>query len=109
MASTMLQSMAKGMGVRTMIEGFTANGANGHSADGAVNPLSGVVDLIAPIVQRFAGKSIDTATLQAAVTAALEAERAKAALAAEPARPAPPSPADGIALPKVAANETSRG
>src|SRR5438309_1208395 len=31
MASTMLQSMAKGMGVRTMIEGFTGNGAGSHN------------------------------------------------------------------------------
>src|SRR2546426_2353817 len=31
MAATMLQSMAKGMGVRTMIEGFTANGAGSQN------------------------------------------------------------------------------
>jgi flotillin len=79
MASTMLQSMAKGMGVRTMIEGFTSNGANGHNGDGPANPLSGIVDMLAPIVERFSGKPVDAATLQAAVAAALEAERAKTA------------------------------
>jgi len=86
MASTMLQSMAKGMGVRTMIEGFTANGAGHHNGDGPVNPLQSVADLIAPIVERFAGQPIDRAMLESVVTAAIEAQRAKA----EPAMPAPP-------------------
>src|SRR5439155_25917248 len=77
MASTMLQSMAKGMGVRTMIEGFTGNGAVGFNGDGSVNPLASVVDLIAPILERFTGKPIDQATLESVVAAALEAQRAK--------------------------------
>lgn len=78
MASTMLQSMAKGMGVRTMIEGFTSNGANGHNGDAPTNPLGSIVDMLAPIVERFSGKPVDAATLQAAVAAALDAERTKA-------------------------------
>jgi hypothetical protein len=77
MASTMLQSMAKGMGVRSIIEGFTGNGAGSHNGDGAGNPLNGIAELIAPILERFTGKPVDDAALQAAVVAALEAQRAK--------------------------------
>src|SRR5947209_15688578 len=77
MASTMLQSMAKGMGVRTMIEGFTGNGAGSHNGDALASPLASVADLLAPIVERFAGKTLDAATLVSVVTAALEAQRAK--------------------------------
>lgn len=91
MASTMLQSMAKGMGARAVLEGFTSNGTNGHNGDGHDSPLSSVADLIAPIVERFAGKSIDPATLEAVVTAAVEAQRAKP----EP----PPSTPSASALP----------
>jgi uncharacterized membrane protein YqiK len=78
MASTMLQNMAKGMGVRSMLEGFTGNGSGNHDGDGSGNPLNGVADLIAPILERFTGKPVDDSALQAAVAAALEAQRAKA-------------------------------
>src|SRR5712692_3143058 len=78
MAATMLQSMAKGMGVRSIIEGFTGNGAGSANGDGPANPLTSIAELIAPIVERFAGKPIDAATLESVVTAALEAQRAKA-------------------------------
>ena len=62
---------------RSIIEGFTGNGAGSHNGDGAGNPLNGVAELIAPILERFTGKPVDDAALQAAVTAALEAQRAK--------------------------------
>src|SRR5947209_17291117 len=64
MASTMLQSMAKGMGVRSAIEGFTGNGAHSQNGDGAGHPLDGLTNLIAPIIERFAGKPIDANALQ---------------------------------------------
>jgi flotillin len=78
MAATMLQSMARGMGVRTMLEGFTGNGASANG-DAPTNPLAGIAELLGPILERFTGKPIDAATLQSAIAAALEAERAKAA------------------------------
>src|SRR5207248_2962300 len=59
------------------IEGFTGSGAGSHNGDGAGNPLNGVAELIAPILERFTGKPVDDAALQAAVAAALEAQRAK--------------------------------
>ena len=78
MASTMLQSMAKGMGVRTMLEGFTGNGA------APANPLTSVAELIAPLVERFSGKPIDAATIESVVTATLEAQRARSAPVVQP-------------------------
>jgi flotillin len=93
MASTMLQSMAKGMGVRSMIEGFTGNGTRSRDGDGSSSPLDSVAELIAPIVERFAGKPIDAATLESIVTAALEAQRA---------RSEPIEAANGAALPSEA-------
>lgn len=83
MAATMLQSMAKGMGVRTMLEGFASNGANGHAGNGTGNPLDGLADMIAPIVERFTGRRVDQATLEQIVADALEAERARSARPAE--------------------------
>jgi len=94
MAATMLQSMAKGMGVRTMIEGFTSNGANGHNGDTPANPLGGIMEMLVPIVERFSGKPVDAGTLQAAVSAALEAERAKTAPVSLPKEW--PSPAKAV-------------
>jgi uncharacterized membrane protein YqiK len=88
MASTMLQSMAKGMGVRTMIEGFTGGGANGHpgpNGEAPANPLASLAEVIAPVVERFTGKPVDTPTVEAVVRAALEAERARTAPPAVPA------------------------
>jgi uncharacterized membrane protein YqiK len=87
MASTMLQSMARGMGVRTAIEGFTGPSPNGHDGDGGGNPLEGLMGMIAPIVERFAGKPVDNATLEKVVRAAIEAERAKAAAPARELAP----------------------
>jgi hypothetical protein len=77
MASTMLQNMAKGMGVRSMLEGFAGNGADGHNGDGGSGPLNGFADLIAPVLERFIGKPVDDAALRAAVAAALETQQAK--------------------------------
>src|SRR5207249_3178577 len=79
MAATMLQSMAKGMGARTLLEGFTGNGANGHNGDTPANPLTSLAEMIAPVVERFTGKPVDTPTVEAVVVAALEAERARTA------------------------------
>jgi uncharacterized membrane protein YqiK len=91
MAASMLQSMAKGMGVRTMLEGFTGNGSASANGDGPTNPLTGIADLLAPIAERFAGKPVDPAAVAAAVTAALEGQRAGSSPAAEPpAEPALP-------------------
>ena len=55
---------------------------------------SGIVELIAPIVERLGGRPVDPDALQAAVAAALEAQQAKAATpaAAEPRLPAPAAP-----------------
>jgi uncharacterized membrane protein YqiK len=92
MASTMLQSMAKGMGVRSIIEGFTGNGAGSANGAAPANPLTSLAELIAPLVERFAGKPVDAATLQAVVTAALEAQRAQTehvSLEAQQAKPEP--------------------
>jgi flotillin len=90
MAATMLQSMAKGMGVRTMLEGFTGNGNGSHNGGSPANPLNSVAELIAPIVERFSGQPIDRATLESVVAAALEAERAKSAPATPEPSPAKP-------------------
>jgi uncharacterized membrane protein YqiK len=103
MASTMLQNMARGMGVRSMFEGFTANSTGSHNGDGPGNPLDGVADLIAPIVQRFTGKPIDEAALQSAVAAALETQRAKE----EAAKPEPPPARPEHRQPTEAAARTS--
>jgi flotillin len=107
MAATMLQSMAKGMGVRTMIEGFTGNGAGSANGVAPANPLAGIAELLGPIVERFSGKPVDPATLESVVNAALEAQAAKSAASAavETARPAPQqarTPAE-TALPAEAA------
>jgi flotillin len=89
MASDMLQSMAKGMGVRTLLEGFTNNGHSSGSGDGPSNPLADIADLLAPLAERFAGKSVDPAAVAAAVIAALESQDAEAT----PPAPTPAEPA----------------
>ena len=103
MASTMLQSMAKGMGVRTMLEGFTGNGHASANGDAPANPLTGITELLGPIIERFAGKPVDAATLESVVKAALEAQSAKAAATAGIEAPRPkPEPARTPAEPALA-------
>ncbi|HET6384159.1 MAG TPA: SPFH domain-containing protein [Armatimonadota bacterium] len=63
MAATMLQSMAKGMGARSLMEGFTGPLTNGAGHNGNGTPLESMVDMIAPLVQRFTGKTVDAKTL----------------------------------------------
>ncbi len=74
MAATMLQSMAKGMDARAMIDGFAANGG-GNDGTALLDTLAG---RIAPVVERFAGRHVDPSALEAAVAAAVEAYRAEA-------------------------------
>jgi flotillin len=107
MASTMLQSMAKGMGVRSIIEGFTGNGAGSANGAAPANPLTGIAELIAPIVERFAGKPIDPATLESVVTAALEAQRAKSEPVAPPPTEPQPAAPRGAALPTDTGSTTA--
>lgn len=79
MASNMLSSLGKGMGIRAAIEGFTGQGA-GDNGDGA-GPLDGLMDILAPVVERFSGQSPDPEAIKAAVADAL-AERDSAGGAA---------------------------
>lgn len=95
MAASMLQSMAKGMGFRTAIEGFTGASLNGHNGDanGSGNALAGIAELLGPIVEKLAGRHVDPEALQAAVTAALEARQSQAAGPAPAAPAIAPAPA----------------
>lgn len=90
MAASMLQSMAKGMGVRNTIEGFTHNETNG-SGDGLSGLMEGLADIMSPLVERFRGAGADAETIRNAVTDALRdlvpapaAAPAAAATAPEP-------------------------
>lgn len=71
MAGQMLSNLGKGMGVRTAIEGFTGHISNGHDGNGASGPLDGLMDIIAPVLERFSGKGTDPDAVKAAVAEAL--------------------------------------
>ncbi|HEY3266864.1 MAG TPA: SPFH domain-containing protein [Armatimonadota bacterium] len=94
MASSMLQSMAKGMGVRHAIAGFTGNGHD-LEADGEANPLEGLADMILPIVERFRNSGASAETMKAAVADALKdvAPAPVVTPAAAPAAKPAPAPA----------------
>lgn len=72
MAGAMLSNLSKGMGARTAIEGFTGQITNGHTGNGASGPLDGLMDIIAPVLDRFSGKSVDADLVKAAVAEALK-------------------------------------
>ncbi|HEX5322143.1 MAG TPA: SPFH domain-containing protein [Capsulimonadaceae bacterium] len=114
-ATTMLDNMAKGFGLRSMIEGFV-NGQNchnslhpnGHSGNGtgpdAVGSLiSQIGTLIRPVIAKATGESPESISSESAERIARSLSENPAFLAAlreavaAPASPAPSKPANGTA------------
>jgi uncharacterized membrane protein YqiK len=85
MAGSMLSNLGKGMGMRTAIEGFTGHITNGHTGNGAAGPLDSLMEVIAPVLERFGGKGTDPESLKMAVAEALkEHEKTRPVTAAAP-------------------------
>ena len=78
----MLSNLGKGMGMRTAIEGFTGHITNSHTGNGAAGPLDSLIDVIAPVLERFSGKSADPDLVKAAVAEALKEHEKTSVIAA---------------------------
>jgi uncharacterized membrane protein YqiK len=74
-AAAMVENLSKGMGLRTMMNGFIGDMAsgNGHSpnGDGVSALMNGLGETLKPILQRATGQSLDADTIEAIVQAIL--------------------------------------
>jgi uncharacterized membrane protein YqiK len=86
-AAQMVENLSRGMGFRSLVNGFlgdtSSNGSNGsngngHSPNGDAlsNLVDGLKDVVKPILQRETGRDVDPSTVEAVVKAVLTAQNA---------------------------------